>query len=111
MKIWIICALVSGGWREEVYSNCQGTCGGASKSKAKFCDNPAPSYRWVQGERQRTGDKCQCNSDSDTDSTEICDGLEATITKSCNDELCKQKYNRKDFEYYECFISMKLWSH
>ena len=92
-----------------MYSNCQGTCGGASKSKAKFCDNPAPSYRWVQGERQRTGDKCQCNSDSDTDSTEICDGLEATITKSCNDELCKQKYNRKDFEYCECFDIFKYF--
>ena len=81
------CVSAPGGWREGEFSNCHGTCGNAIKSQYKYCDNPEPSHRWVQGVWQQTGEKCHCNS---TDATEVsCDGHTATIDQSCNDDLCK----------------------
>ena len=87
LKIITICISAPGGWSEGEFSKCHGTCGDAKMSKYKYCDSPEPSHRWVQGIRQRTGEKCLCNS---ADSTEVfCDGLAATSDKPCNDVYCK----------------------
>ena len=80
--------LASGGWSEtEMTMKCHGHCGDASTSYRSICNNPEPSYRYVDGKRHRTGKKCPCNS---ANATEIfCDGLMKTIDIPCNHILCK----------------------
>ena len=35
--------LVDGGWLKWSYDDCSITCGGGSRKKSRFCNNPAPS--------------------------------------------------------------------
>ena len=84
---------VPGGWRDEEYTKCHGTCGAGIKSKSKYCDSPKPSQRLINGIWQYTS-KCSCGSTNETEIEISCDGLLALIDKPCNDELCKYSNSR-----------------
>ena len=34
---------MDGGWSKWSYDDCSVTCGGGSRKKSRFCNNPAPS--------------------------------------------------------------------
>ena len=85
---------VPGGWRDEEYTKCHGTCGAGIKSKSKYCDSPKPSQRLINGTWQYTSEKCPCDSTNEMETEISCDGLKAIIYKPCNAELCKCSKSR-----------------
>ena len=80
---------------------CHGHCGDASTSYRSICNNPEPSYRYVDGKRHRTGKKCPCNTDNETEV--FCDGLTKTIDIPCNHILCKLCMNHRGPFLLICF--------
>ena len=79
------CVLVHGGWREEEFAPCEGSCGAGVKTRKKYCDNPSPSIG---------GRKCECNMPIGENEIErYCDGMTATLdSNNCDDQLCKMHY-------------------
>ena len=80
-----ICSSISvlighnGGWREEDFRDCNVSCGGGIQKRNRYCDNPKPDPKL-------DGRLCSCNQ---TDSETFCNGTNASIQKTCNEQPCK----------------------
>ena len=75
---------MNGGWRTDKYfTECSAPCGGGTRTKQMYCDDPVPQL-------QLGGSKCNCDIEKQVLGTIInCNGFNGTITENCGEDKCE----------------------